>query len=174
MIRNHVRLLYLITVMCVTFANSPLVWAAIPKNPTALKVLTAPTAVIGGISGVGYSILNVKKELNKQAKYERLIIDIGDLQGKRNLGLPAYYHAQFTKDPARLVLDFAQVPVSKISQLQLQNILKGSQYVRHSRLLKDPSDGSMTVILDLKPSTKIRVMQVKGVKDTSKVVVDLL
>lgn len=146
--------------------------AAIP--PTAPRILSAPSAVIGGISGSGFSLLAVKKELNVKSKYERLVIDIGDVLGQPKAGLPAYYHAQFTKDPSRLIIDFSQMTLSKINEQQLQNTLKDSRFVRHSRLLKDPSDGTLTFILDLRPSTKIRVMQVAGVKGTSKVVVDLL
>lgn len=147
-------------------------FAALP--PMGPRVLTAPTAVIGGVSGSGFSLLGIKKEIASKTNTERVIIDIGDVMGRPKVGMPAYYHAQFTKDPSRLVIDFAQMRLSKMSELQLQNTLKDSKHVRHSRLLKDPSDGSMSLILDLRPTTKIRVMQVAGVKGTSKVVVDLL
>ena len=151
--------------------------AAIPQNQQKKldpKILVAPAAVIGGVAGNGFSLLNIKKEFNAIAKTERLIIDIGNIYGKPNIGMPSYYHAQFMKDPARLVIDFSQMPVSLMSEKQLQEALKSSHFVRRVKMTMDPEDKTVSMILDLRPTTKLKIMQVRGVKTTSKVVVDFL
>lgn len=143
-------------------------------SPGQAHILSAPTAIVGGEAGSGFSLLNIKKELSASGSVERLVIDVGDLNGKPNFGLPSYYHAQLMKDPARLVLDFSQMPISLLSEKQLIEKLKDSKFVRRAQMTLDPEDQTLSMILDLKPSTRIRLLQIKGVNKTSQLVVDFL
>lgn len=137
-------------------------------------ILTAPTAIVGGVAGAGFSLLNIKRELSASGNVERLVIDVGDINGKPNLGPPSYYHAQLMKDPARLVLDFSQMPLTLLSEKQLVQKLRGSKFVRRVQMTLDPEDQTLSMILDLKPATRIRLLQIKGVNKTSQLVVDFL
>lgn len=179
------RFLYLLVVG--TFFISGQGYAAIPsKNSRSNmqietpagkplgRILSQPGAVIGGMAGDGFSITSISRMPMSGNQQERLIIDIGDMRGQPNKGLPAYYHAQFQQDPSRLVIDFSQMPISYITEREVQKKLSQSKFIRKVRMTMDPQDKTLSMILDLKPSAKVRVMQVKGEKTTSKVVVDLL
>jgi hypothetical protein len=146
----------------------------VSQAPKLARILSAPTAIVGGEAGSGFSLLNIKKELSASGRVERLVIDVGDINGKPNFGPPSYYHAQLMKDPAKLVLDFSQMPLSLLSEKQLVERLKGSKFVRRVQMTLDPEDQTLSMILDLKPATKIRLLQIKGVNKTSQLVVDFL
>lgn len=148
--------------------------AAIPsrqKTPRPQKILSGSAAVTGGVAGAGFSIQNITWA--KLAQKERLIIDMGDLAGKDIKGLPGYYHAELQANPPRLILDFSQTPNSLLEESDVRAKLKASQKVSSSKLLLDPTDQTMSLILDLKKGTKAQIFQVKGQKGTGRVVVDL-
>lgn len=178
---------FLIVLWLVQILSQNPVHAALPPNATAKKplqqaltkprianVLSAPTAIVGGEAGDGFSLLDVKREIAKSGLAERMTIDVGDIRGKPNFGAPSYYHAQLMKDPARLILDFSQMPMSFLSEKQLAAKLKDSKFVRRVQMTLDPEDQTLSMILDLKPETRIRVLQVKGEKKTSQLLVDFL
>lgn len=153
----------------------PVAMAAIPGQKSApLKILSAPAAVVGGVAGDGFSLLDIKKEILAAGSIERLIIEVGDYRGRPNLGPTAYYHAQLMKDPSRLVIDFSQMTLSLIDQKQLSERLQNSKFVHRVQMTKDSSDQTISMIFDLKVNTRARVIQVKGMKKTSKLVVDFL
>lgn len=148
--------------------------AAIPsqqKKPQPEKILSGSAAATGGLAGAGFSIQNITWA--KIAQKERVIIDMGDLAGKDIRGFPGYYHAELQENPSRLILDFSQTPNSLLAEADVRAKLKSSQKVSSSRLLVDPTDQTLSLILDLKKGTKAQIFQVKGQKGTSRVVVDL-
>ena len=45
------------------------------------KILVGSGALSGGIAGTGFSLMNLKTSINQQARLERLMIDVGDIDG---------------------------------------------------------------------------------------------
>ncbi|MBX2987489.1 MAG: hypothetical protein KF802_06300 [Bdellovibrionaceae bacterium] len=149
--------------------------AAIPTKTTApkpQKLLAGQGAVTGGLAGAGFSLVNVT--LAKTQKKERVVIDLGDIKGAPVRGYPTYYHAELQNSPRRLVIDFSQTATVFIDEKELRQRLKGSTAIAGSSFVLDPTDQTLSLILDLKKNVKAQIFQVPGQKGTSRVVVDLL
>lgn len=157
------------------FIAGPAAKAAVPKKLAAPvgRILREEGVATGGLAGTGFSLLDLRRTADVKKNYERIVIDIGDMQGNPNKGLPTYFHAELKKNPSRLVMDFNQTPVSRIDDAKLMNRFKGSMFVKKTSMILDPEDRALNLTMDLKPGTSARVFQVKGQKTTSKVVVDL-
>lgn len=162
--------------LLVLFLAMPSLGAVSAKKakPVAKKILSGEGAVFGGIAGSGFSLLDVRLSANKKKKIERVVIDVGDKNGAAMKGLPGFYYAELKKNPQRLVIDFSQMPKAKVKESQLNRIFKASKSVVGTAITSDPVDSSLSLTLDLKKNTKVRVYQVAGKKSTSKVVIDLL
>ena len=149
--------------------------AAIPAKPKAPvgKILITEGEATGGVAGTGFSLMDLRRTADVKKNFERIVIDIGDMQGNPQKGLPAYFHAELKKNPNRLVLDFNQTPNSRMDDGRLAGRFKNSLFVKKSSMILDPEDKALNLTLDLKPGTSARVFQVKGDKTTAKVVIDL-
>ncbi|MCK6597569.1 MAG: hypothetical protein L6Q37_04330 [Bdellovibrionaceae bacterium] len=147
--------------------------AIAPKEQQAKNIIKFEGAVHGGIAGSGFSLLKMNRMYFENLKLERWIVDIGDIKGKSNKGLPGYYHVQLAQNPARIIIDFNQMPISLINENELTKILKSSVYISGGRMISDPTDKNLTMILDLKKPSQLKVLQVKGQKETSKLILDL-
>lgn len=149
--------------------------AAIPKaKAQPQKILAGAGAKTGGLAGTGFSLLDLKSDFNRQAGTERLLIDVGDIDGRPQKGLPGYFQVELQNNSKRIVIDFAQMPGSHLEARQLQEKLKKSMFIKSAKLLADPSDSTLSLVLDLKKPAKLKVFQVPGEKTTSKVVLDLM
>jgi hypothetical protein len=150
--------------------------AAIPpkaKAPAVGKILVGEGAAAGGVAGTGFSLMDLRRTSDAKKHVERIVIDIGDLQGGVLKGRPAYFHAELKKNPGKLVLDFDQMPNSRLDEGRLADRFKGSLFVKKTSMILDPEDKALNMTLELKPGTVARVFQVRGQKTTAKVVVDL-
>ncbi len=148
--------------------------AALPTTQNFQKsLIVGQGAISGGVAGIGFSMLKMQLVSMANAKVERFIFDIGDLRGKKLKGLPGFYHVQLANNPSQVVIDFSQMPVSRVFENDLTKTIKKSVLVSSGRLVSDPTDKTMTMILNLKKPGKMKVMQVSGEKDTSKLVIDL-
>lgn len=148
--------------------------AALPTSQKIQKSIIAGSgAVSGGIAGNGFSMLKMQLIAMPNAKMERYIFEVGDLKGRKIKGLPGFYHVQLVKSPPQIVIDFSQMPVSKVFENDLTQTIKKSVLISSGKLVSDPIDKTLTMVLKLKKPGKMKVMQVKGEKDTSKLVVDL-
>lgn len=166
--------LALVTLLCAS-TLSLTVSAAIPAKkaaPAPGKILSEAGAVAGGLAGSGFSLTNVT--LSKTPGKERLVIDLGDLNGAPIKGYPAYYHAEMQKNPHRLVIDFAQTPNAMVNEKTINDRLKASNKIQSTTILIDPTDQTLSLILELKKDARAQVFQVPGQKGTGRVVVDLL
>lgn len=144
-----------------------------PKAPVVGRILANEGEANGGVAGIGFSLMDLRRTADVKKKVERIVLDFADLQGNPLKGLPAYFHAELKKNPNRLVLDFSQTPNSRLDEGRLASRLKGSLFVKKSSLILDPEDQALNLTLDLQPGTVARVFQVRGEKTTAKVVVDL-
>jgi hypothetical protein len=162
-------------VAAISIAYSLPSFAAIPqkvKPPALGRILFNEGAATGGVAGSGFSLLDLRRTADNKKHVERVVIDIGDMQGQKLKGMPAYFHAELKKNPSKLVLDFDQTPISRLDEGRLQDRFKGSMFVKKTSMILDPEDKALNLTMDLKPGTAARVFQVKGVKGTSKVVID--
>ncbi len=143
-----------------------------PAAPVVPKILSGTGATYGGLAGSGFTLLDLRRSSDK--KIERLVFDIGDKSGAMMRGWPGYYHAELKDNPQRLVIDFAQMPNSRLNQVAMTARLKNSIAVTSTVMSLEPVDNSLNLTMDLKKNTKVRVYQVMGKATTSKVVVDLI
>lgn len=170
------RFLSIACLMALSLAYvSEVVYAAVSKAKTAPnKILNGTGSIIGGVAGTGFSLVDLRKSQDAKHNIERLVFDIGDIRGQVQKGLPGYYHVQMLQNPSRLVIDFSQMPASKLNAQEIQKRLSSSAYIKSTELALDPIDQSLNLVLFLKNNPKAKVYQVAGEKNTSKVVVDLL
>lgn len=143
-------------------------YAAIPK------VLVKKGSVIGGVSGLGYTLLDIKHTVSKNKNVERLVFEVGDINGQINKGLPGFYHVELKDKPNQLVIDMSQMPNAKVSEDQIAAKIRKSNFISNSEMVLDPANMGLNLVLNLKKNVKVKVYQVVGTKQTSKVVVDLI
>ncbi|MBO9666111.1 MAG: hypothetical protein J7501_04800 [Bdellovibrio sp.] len=151
--------------------------AAIPQKKAVVgkpKILSGAGETYGGLAGTGFTLMDLRRTADRSRKVERLVFDIGDMQGANLRGWPGYFHAELKKNPQRLVISFAQMPNSRLNDVALATRMKGSAAITKTAMSLDPVDSSLNLTMDLKQNTKVRVYQVAGKKATSKVVVDLM
>ena len=127
---------------------------------------------IGEVAGAGFSLLNLQKIEAKTGNTERLIFSIGDREGQPIMGAPGYFNVQ--NQDTRITLDFAQMPHTKIDEKTIRQILKGSKLIRKAQLIQDPLDQTLTLVLDLSNPVNMKTLQVKGQKQTARVVLDII
>jgi hypothetical protein len=133
---------------------------------------SSPQRHIGGQAGSGFSLLRVKKLSSPSKNIERLVFYVGTKEGYRLQGLPGYFNA--LNSGKEIVIDFAQMPISKMTDNSLKEILKDSLFIKSSRIIQDPIDLTLTLRMELRRQAKMKIIQVKGNKETARVVVDLL
>jgi hypothetical protein len=148
--------------------------AAIPPKPAPARFLSGNASQNGGMAGTGFTLLDVRRTGDAKRKIERVVMDVGDMKGGVNKGLPGYFHVEMQEHPDRLIIDLAQTPSSRIDEKKLARIFSNSIAVKKVSITEDPSDGTLNIALDLKKKTKVRVLQVPGQKQTSKIVLDMM
>ena len=145
--------------------------AAIPPKT---HILQHSGSQIGGVAGSGFTLLDLRVTQDRNKKIERIVMDVGDMNGEPLKGLPGYFHVELKDNPQKLVIDLAQTPHSKVDDRKLAAAFQKSLAVSKTAITVDPTDNTLTISLDLKKNTRARVLQVAGQKQTSKVVVDLI
>lgn len=148
------------TLILISLFVSVIGQAAIPTN----------NRQIGGQAGAGFSLLRVKKVSSQKKGIERLVFYVGTKEGYLLKGLPGYFNAQ--NKGTEIVIDFAQMPKSKLSEKAIKEILKDSFLIQSSKMTQDPIDHSLTLRLVLNRQVKMKVIQVKGNKETARIVMD--
>ena len=140
-------------------------WSAIPKAPPAQRQ-------IGGQAGIGFSLLKIQRLTQEKIGQERIVFHIGTKEGYFLKGAPGYFNAQ--NKNKQIVLDFAQMPSSKLSEKSIQEIFKNSPLVKSTQLIKDPLDQSLSVVIHLHQPAKMKVTPIKGEKQTARLVLDII
>ncbi len=150
--------------------------AAVPKETRVApnKILQKDAATFGGVAGSGFTLLDVRRTADIKKKIERIVLDVGDINGSKIKGQPGYFYAEMKTRPHRLVVDFSQMPNASIDEKRLREVMKKSLAVKNVNMNVDPVDSSLSLSLDLKAKTKALVYPVNGAKATSKVVIDLI
>jgi hypothetical protein len=162
--------LYLLVLLIFTALSSN-AFAAVPAK---IRFLQGSGSQTGGMAGTGFTLTGMRLSQDKKKKIERIVMDIGDKNGQSIKGLPGYFHIELKNNPQRLIVNLAQMPHSNVDARKLKEIFRQSLAVKNTALALDPIDSTLIVSMDLKKNTKVRVMQVAGKKQTSKVVLDLI
>lgn len=145
-------------------------FAALPR-PQA-PATSSTQRQIGGQAGAGFSLMNLQRIEAPSKKHERLIFSIGTREGRLLKGAPGYFNAQNAKN--KITIDFAQMPYSRIDEAGIKKILKNSNLIRSVKVSQDPMDKTLTMMFDLKAPVKMKTLQVKGEKQTARIVLDII
>src|SRR5690606_12338927 len=86
------------------------------EQAPASKTLVGEGVSFGGLAGTGFTLMDLRLSQSKEKKLERIVIDVGDMNGTKIIGWPGYYYAELKKNPAQLIVDFSQMPNSLVNQ----------------------------------------------------------
>lgn len=138
--------------------------ASIPKTKDLIKpsnILAGSSAVQGGKSGPGFSLIAAQRMTLKGKNIERVAIEFGDLAMQKIAGQPGYFHAEL-KSGNRLVINFSQLHFTKFSEKDLKNSMAKSAFVRNIEMIKDPENKNLSMIINLEQKAKVRVTPMRG------------
>lgn len=164
---------FIIAALCL---GSVSVWAASPyKQALTIKknVYTEDGVFVGGRAGNGLSLLNVRRVYSPKASLERVILEIGDKDLKPAGKQIGYFQVGLESKNNRVVVDLAQLKLSRVSEVAVQNLFKKSRFVKNVGLTLDPEDKAGTLVLDLTRPVKLEVFQVLKEGQPAKIVMDL-
>ena len=149
--------------------------ASIPKvsNLDSIKTFLSEGSFRGGKFGSGFSLVGVKRVFSPNGNAERLILEMGDKDGKLYSGKTGYFHAQLFRNPSELSLDLPQLMKSKVNNTHLKNLIKQSKLIQMADLSLDPEDHSTHLKMRFKTPIKMRVFTLSPKKSTPKLVIDI-
>lgn len=150
-------------------------FAAIPKNNNlaTVKSFLSEGSFRGGKFGRGFSLLGIKRVYSSSGNSERIILEMGDRDGKIYSGKPGYFHAQLFRNPSELSLDLTQVLKSRVTNAHLKNLIKQSKLIQTADLSADREDHSTHFNMRFKAPIKMRVFTLSPKKSTPKLVIDI-
>lgn len=165
------------TLLALVLFMGVIVKAAIPTQPlqkvyTDDKLLKNFGVVRGGVAGKGFSILALRSSHTKDKKIERLVLDIGNASLLKNEGKVGYYNIELKQKPNRLIIDLSQTLNAKVTQKEINSLVAKSDFFNKGQLLFDSQSRSLSLVLDLKQHAEIKIQDVDGYTDTSKLVID--
>lgn len=128
---------------------------------------------VGGKARNGSSLLAVRKAFSAKAQLERVIVDLGDKEAKPSGKEMSFFQVSLDSSKSRIVLDLAQLKLSKVSETQLKRIFAKSQYIKSVELTLDPEDKAATMVLNLNRPVRLEVFQLLTSGKPSRVVMDL-
>ena len=131
-------------------------------------------AIIGGQTGAGFSLLGVRRHYAGGSKVERVIFDLGDKKGEPLKSQMSFYHVSVEPKLKRVVVDFAQVFKTGLTEKELNLKFKNSPVVGKVFLTFDPVDQNTTIMFMLKSAAAVEAFELgKESKDPLRLVLDL-
>ena len=115
----------------------------------------------GGQAGFSQSLLGVERKNLKAAKTERIRFFFGNEKGGKGTQPIGYFHVQHDVKNKRIVVDIAQLALTKVSEQQIRQSMLASNAVSAVSFTSDPEDGSSTLVLSLKKPVSVRVAKQK-------------
>lgn len=112
-----------------------------------------------GAAGPAGSIITVRRGFSAKAQLERVIVNMGDREGKPLKMEPTYFQASMDAANRRVILDITQLRLSKVSEQQIRKLFKGSPYVESVNFTLDSEDKSASMVLNLKRPMKLEVFR---------------
>lgn len=149
-------------------------YAAIQQKSTAVIVapyLRENTSFIGGQAGRGFSILDIRRTQDLKRQQERLVLDIGDLNGAPLKGKTGFYHVEYRDK--KMIISFSQMPKTLMSKESLLKISKGSLSLEKTYFIEEADNSTMKLVLEFKSKPRVKIFDIKGQKTTAKLIVDL-
>lgn len=129
--------------------------------------------VVGGRAGSGFSLLNVRRDLSPKIGMERVILDLGDLEGRPLRGRTSYFQASIEKNPPRVVIDLAQLSRSAVTEAKLKKLFAKSPNIKKVELTSDPEDRSASLVLALNSVMNVEIFEMPATDKASRIVIDL-
>lgn len=128
---------------------------------------------IGGRSGRGFTLLDIRRFFDKKAQAERVVLDWGDHNARPLKGQIGFFHVGLDKNQKRLVVDLTQVSRAGLDEKQAIEKFKRSPLVKEVQLIFDPLAVSTQLILEFKTEIAAEVFYLVGEKASSRLVLDL-
>jgi hypothetical protein len=158
------------------------VWAAIPSTKTLyVHTLTAKKnryvsegVFTGGTAGTGATVLGVRRLYSPKAQIERVVVDLGNKDGRPSPKSLSYFQASVDPGTNRIVLDLAQLQSTSVTEPQLKALFKKSAFVSKVEFTLDPEDKTGSMVLQLKRPAKLEVFQLLGGGKPARVVMDMV
>jgi hypothetical protein len=153
----------------VSFAQANMVT---PTDATTPDGFMSEGSFRGGGAGIGFSLLRMKRVYSTDGNSERIILEIGDKEGRAFVGQPGYFHAQLFKKPSKLSLDLSQLLKSQVTSKDLKKMFKNSKLVKNASINSDSEDHSTNISIQFKSSIKMRVFTLSTQSTSPKLVID--
>lgn len=129
---------------------------------------------LGGNAGSGSSILGVRRLFSQKIQLERIIVDLGDEDGRPAIKKMGYFQASIDAKQKRVVLDLAQLRLSMVSEQQIKQLFKTSPYVASIEFTLDPEDKAGSLVLNLKQAMRLEVFELPNNKKSARLIMDLV
>lgn len=133
---------------------------AIPQPQKGTKFLEG-RLYKGGQAGFTQSLLGIERKNLKAANAERIRFVFGSDKGTKSNQPLGYFHVQHDVKNKRIVVDIAQLALTKVSEEQIRQSMLTSKAVSDVSFTTDPEDGSSTLVLSLKKPVSVRVAKQK-------------
>ncbi len=155
----------------------PSTWADSPyKRTLSVKKnnFSDDGVFIGGKAGSGISLLNVRRFYSPKKHLERVVIEVGDKDANPHLKELGYFQVSLDKQHKRIVVDLAQLKLSRVSERAVQRLFKKSPIVSEVNLTLDPEDKAATLVLNLKHPVRMEVFQKTKANEPGRIVIDYM
>lgn len=128
----------------------------------------------GGRAGSGISVLDVRRVYAAKLGVERVIVEIGDKDGK--IG-PAdqfgYFQASVDSAQNRIVLDLAQLRMTEVTEQKLKTVFKKSAFIKSAEFTVDPEDKGATLVLNLKRPARLEAYRMVSKGKPARIILDM-
>lgn len=128
---------------------------------------------IGGRSGRGFSLLDLRRNYDKAAQAERVVFDWGDVNGAPLMGSIGFFHVGIDDKNQRVVVELSQVVRAGINEAEIQKRFKASPVVKKAQLIFDPVGSATQLILDFKKKVAVESFYLTDDKLVSRLVLDI-
>lgn len=145
-----------LVIFCLLFTQNSMA-SHRPEKIAPKSALPQHQVIRGGQAGAGFSIRDIGLAIGSNGKEEKIVIDVGDVEGRPLNGQVGYFHSDFDRKLNRLSLDLAQLYGSEIDELTLSKKLANSSMVRNSIITMDPEDHSTNILLYFNRPVELQV-----------------
>ncbi|NCN42194.1 hypothetical protein GW916_13205 [bacterium] len=128
---------------------------------------------IGGEAGESYSLLKVRRQMDTKSGIERIVLNLGDQNGKILKGKTGFFQINLEPKAGRIVIHLSQVNQSQVSPTELASAFKESPFVKSTEMILDPEAASTNLVLNLKTSVKAEVIELSKKGKPGRIVLDL-
>lgn len=129
--------------------------------------------ITGGEAIRGSILMDLQRIYSAKSKMDRVVIDIGAMSPGESLREMGYFHVSVEKKPARIVIDLPHVKALGKSLEDFHKAFYTSPFIDKYRLIANPVDSSMQILLELRRPVSVEVFQVLTSGKNPRLVLDL-